>query len=138
MPRMAVRLYFPGRPARGSLTRFAPPANTSPQREPQAIPDIAVTVGLLRPAGTGRPATDRQVRTHPGQAQGGRPADTAAGAGDQHGPASHRPAVELSHRLRCVVCAVPAPQTVMTILPRMLPASSACSGGGATARASRP
>src|SRR6185437_4639338 len=40
------------------------------------------------------PATDRQVHTHPGQAQGGRRADTAA---DQHGPASHRSAVELSH-----------------------------------------
>src|SRR6266540_1538634 len=43
------------------------------------------------------PASDRQVRTHRGQAQGGRPADAAAATGDQHGPAGHRPAVDLLH-----------------------------------------
>jgi hypothetical protein len=42
-------------------------------------------------------ATDRQVRAHPDQAQGGRPADAAAGPGDQHRPTGHRSAVELFH-----------------------------------------
>src|SRR6266496_5845551 len=32
MPRMAVRLFVPGRPARGGLTWFAPPAITSRRR----------------------------------------------------------------------------------------------------------
>src|SRR5512133_2101810 len=35
-------------------------------------------------------ASDRQVRTHPGQAQRGCPANATRGTGDQHGPAGHR------------------------------------------------
>ena len=35
-------------------------------------------------------AGDRQVCTHPGQTQRGRPADAARGTGDQHCPAGHR------------------------------------------------
>ena len=78
----------------------------------------------------GVPAADRQVRTHPGQAQGGRPADTAAGTGDQHGPAGHRSAVELSHGRARWSAQWSAPHTVMTILPRVLPASSARMASG--------
>ena len=35
-------------------------------------------------------ASDRQVRTHPGQTQRGCPANAARGTGDQHCPAGHR------------------------------------------------
>ena len=41
------------------------------------------------------PAGDRDVRTHRGQAQGGRLADACGAAGDQHCPAGHRPVVDL-------------------------------------------
>jgi hypothetical protein len=43
------------------------------------------------------PAGDREVRTHSGQAQGGRSADACGAAGDQHRPAGHRTAVDLFH-----------------------------------------
>jgi hypothetical protein len=47
-------------------------------------------------------AGDRQVRAHRCQAKGGRPPDASGGTRDQHGPAGHRPAVELFHvRVPC-------------------------------------
>ena len=36
------------------------------------------------------PAGDRHMRTHRGQAQGGRPADARRATGDQHGPPGHQ------------------------------------------------
>jgi hypothetical protein len=45
----------------------------------------------------GIPASDRQVRTHHGQAQRGRPTDAGAATSHQHRPAGHRPAADLLH-----------------------------------------
>jgi hypothetical protein len=72
------------------------------------------------------PAAGRQVRTHPGQAKGGRPADAAAAPGDQHGLAGHGPAAAQSH----VYAPWSAPHTVMTTLPRVWPASRARMASG--------
>ena len=100
-----------------------PATDTSTVRPPAALSSPAASSVL---SGS-RPQI---ARSHPGRAQGGRPADAAADAGNQHGPASHRSAVELSHGRARWSGRWPAPQTVMTILPRVLPASSARMASG--------
>ena len=66
-------------------------ANTSTGPPPAALSSPAASSVL---SGS-RPQIARSA-PHPGQAQGGRPADTGTGAGDQQGPVGHRSAVELS------------------------------------------
>ena len=43
------------------------------------------------------PAGNGDVGAHRGQSQRGRPSDAGRGSGDQHGPAGHRPVVDVLH-----------------------------------------
>ena len=86
-------LRAPRRPAAAP-----PPGTTGPRR---TRPPARRRPRGSRGRGLGAlavPAGDRDVRAHRGQAQGGRPADAAGGAGDQHGPAGHRSGCGLFHR----------------------------------------